>query len=95
METREDFFIHLISSENKNEFMKNKPSAFTNVLYSPNNLMDDFEVGLQNIIFEKSFDVIVIRLKTIFNIFTHRTIYLNACVCSQCNRFKVVMISHL
>ena len=49
METTEDFFVHLISLENKNEFIKNKPSAFTNVLYSPKNLMDDFEVGLQNI----------------------------------------------
>ena len=70
METREDFFIHLISSENKNEFMKNKPSAFTNVLYSPKNLMDEFEVGLQNIIFENSFDAIVIDSKK-FSIYLH------------------------
>ena len=57
--------------------MEKSPSALTNVLYTPKNQMDDFDVGLRHIIFERAFDTVVIN--SFLNIFT--------CLCIEMHRF--------
>ena len=54
METRDSFFVYLNSTFNKNEFPNNKFSGFTNVIKPTISLDSDYEVSIENLIFNPS-----------------------------------------
>ena len=51
MSTSDDFYVYLKSNSNKKEFTSNKHNSFTNVVKPLLQLNDEYEVALQNIIF--------------------------------------------
>ena len=58
MESPNSFHIYLNSNENLNEFPENNPNEFTNILRPPINLIGEYEISLENIIFRPEFYLI-------------------------------------
>ena len=52
MESRTEFYVYLISNANNIKLPSNKNNGFTNNFKSTLHLRDEFDVALENIIFE-------------------------------------------
>lgn len=59
MENDEDFVVYLRSVSNLEDFPDNKATCFTNIINPPRRLINEYEVSLQNIFFEPSYDPII------------------------------------
>ena len=52
MKSRNEFYVYLSSNTNNIEFLSNKNTSFTNNIKPTLHLQDEFDVALENIIFE-------------------------------------------
>jgi len=57
MDTQDDFVVYLNSKANLDEYPRNRAGAFTNILNPNIVLNNEYEIGLQNIIFNPRYDV--------------------------------------
>lgn len=59
MTSEEEFVVYMHSSENLDQYPQNTPGAFSNSFQPSIHLSDEYEVGLQNIIYSPKFDAIL------------------------------------
>ena len=55
MKGDDEFFMYLSSNHSKEDYLENKPSAFTNRISPCHLLENEYEVALENIMFKKSY----------------------------------------
>ena len=65
MESRDDFYVYLSSKSNSNEFPLNKNNAFTNVIKPTLQFNGEFDVALENIIFDPNL-ILIKKMDTDF-----------------------------